>query len=351
VDKERIKQFQFRIFTDMSAALAGVLVHLGDRLGLFKALAGAAWMTSDELASASRLQPRYVREWLSAMAAREVVEYDALADRFRLPPEHAAVLADEASAVFTGAWFQTLPAFYRIAPDLARAFREGGGVPFADYGTDWLEGFARARRVVFRHFLVQKWLPLMDGMVARLQDGVAVADVGCGHGEALITLALAFPRSRFVGFDADDASLRLARANARAATVETRVEFRRQSVDQLDAKAEFDLAILFDCVHDLADPSRGLQQVGAALRPGGRVLIQELNVGETLADNLNTFGAFFYAISTLHCMTSSLARNGAGLGTAMPPSTLRRLVLDAGFASIERLPFTHPLYALYEVRL
>jgi ubiquinone/menaquinone biosynthesis C-methylase UbiE len=350
VDKERVKQFQFRMFSDMSAALAGALMAIGDRLGLFTIMSGRAPMTADDLATASGLQPRYVREWLSAMAARQVVEYHPATDRFGLPPEHAAVLADEDSAVFTGAWFQALPALYAVTPALARAFREGGGVPYAAYGPDWVEGFGRARRAIFRNFLVQRWLPLMPGIVERLREGIVVADVGCGPGEAALAVADAFPTSRVLGFDADEASVAMAASKARAAGLADRVRFHHGSVDDLTASAEFDLVLAFDCIHDLADPARGLRNLHRALKPEGRALVQELNVGETLTENLNPYGAFFYTVSTLHCLTASLARGGAGLGAAMRPSTLRQLVLDAGFASIERLPFEHPFYALYEAR-
>jgi hypothetical protein len=233
VDKDRLKQFQFRMFADMSAALAGALMYVGDRLGLFKTMSIRPPVTAEELAEATGLQPRYVREWLSAMAAREIVDYDAATDRFFLPPEHAVVLSEEDSAYFTGGWFQALPALYGVTPALARAFREGGGVAFAEYGRDWVEGFARARRAIFRNFLVQRWLPLIPGIVERLCEGVTVADIGCGPGEATLAMAQAFPDSRFVGLDADEASLRMAEEKARAAGVAGRVEFRHQSMDDL----------------------------------------------------------------------------------------------------------------------
>jgi SAM-dependent methyltransferase len=335
----------------MAAALAGILMYVGDRAGLFKTLAARGPMTAAELARAASLQERYVREWLSVMAGRQIVEYDAAADRFSLPAEHAHVLADEESPLFSAGWFAALPAAYRTAPALLRAFREGGGVPFAEFGPEWVEGFGRSRRAIFRHYLVQHWIPLMPGMRERLEAGITVADIGCGPGQATIVLARAFPRSRVVGFDADEGSLRLAAANAAAAAVADRVEFRRRALDDLDARDAFDLVLLFDCVHDLAEPVRSLRNVRAALRRGGRVLIQELNAGESLSDNLTPFGAYIYTVSTVHCLTASLARTGAGLGAAMPPSTLRRLLTEAGFASIVRLPFEHPLYSLYEARL
>jgi SAM-dependent methyltransferase len=350
MDQERMRQFQLRIFGELSTALAGLLVHVGDRAGLFTALRGQVPMTAAELAAKTGLHERYVREWLSAMAAREIVDYDPGSDRFALPKEHAAVLADEDSPVFTAGWFHALPGFYATAPPLLRAFREGGGVPLAALGDDVVEAVSRARRVVFRHHLVSAWLDAAPHLRERLEHGIVVADLGCGAGHAAIVLARTFPASRFVGFDTDERSIAMAVQHARAAGVAERVEFRRRALEEIDERAAFDLALLFDCIHDLARPEPALRNARASLRAGGSALIQELNVGESLKDNLNPFGAFFYTLSTLHCLTQSLAAGGPGHGTAMPPSTLRDLVLGAGFATLDRLPLDHPLYALYEAR-
>jgi ubiquinone/menaquinone biosynthesis C-methylase UbiE len=349
MDQERVKEFQFRMFTDTGSALAGVLMHVGDRTGLFKTMAERSAMTAEELAVATKLQPRYVLEWLSAMAARKVIDYDASTGRFSLPEEHAAVLADEDSAVFTGAWFQTLPDFYALTTDLVRAFRQGGGVS-SEMSPDLLEGFSRARRAVFRHQLTTQWLPLVPALMARLHEGALVADIACGAGHSTMIMAKAFPSSRFVGFDIADNALRLATRQAAEAGIGDRVEFRLGSLEEPIGNREYDLATLFDCVHDFADPARATGNVRTALKPGGSGLIQELNVGEALVDNLNAFGGFIYTVSTLHCMSQSLGQNGAGLGAAMAPSVLRRIVLDAGFAALDRLPLKHPLYALYEAR-
>ncbi len=349
MDQDRLREFQFRMFTDTASALAGILMHVGDRTGLFKTMAGRSPMTAEELAIATKLQPRYVLEWLSAMAARKVIDYDASTRRFSLPEEHAAVLADEDSAVFTGAWFQTLPDFYAQTVDLVKAFREGGGVS-SEMSPDLLEGFSRARRTVFRHQLTSQWLPLVPALTARLQEGARVADIACGAGHSTIIMAKAFPTSRFVGFDIAENALSLAHRHAAEAGIADRVEFRLRSLDEPIGDREYDLVTLFDCVHDFADPVRALRNVRAALKPGGAGLIQELNVGEALADNLNPFGAFIYTVSTLHCMSQSLRHNGAGLGAAVAPSVLRRIVVDAGFASLDRLSLKHPLYALYQAQ-
>jgi 2-polyprenyl-3-methyl-5-hydroxy-6-metoxy-1,4-benzoquinol methylase len=349
MDQDRLKEFQFRMFSDAAGALAGILMHVGDRTGLFKAMAGRSAMTAEELAAATTLQPRYVLEWLSAMAARKVIDYDASTGRFSLPEEHAAVLVDEDSAVFTGSWFQTLPDFYAQTPDLVDAFREGGGVS-SEMSPDLLEGFSRARRAVFRHQLTKQWLPLSPVLTGRLEEGARVADIACGVGHSTIIMAKAFPTSRFVGFDIAETALRLATRHAAEAGIGDRVEFRLRSLDESIGDREYDLATLFDCVHDFADPVRALRNVRKALKPGGSGLVQELNVGEGLADNLNPFGAFIYTVSTLHCMSQSLGHNGAGLGAAMAPSVLRRIILDAGFASLDRLSLKHPLYALYQAR-
>lgn len=349
-DRAKHEAFLEKAFGDLSGAYAVALCALGDRLGLFKALAGAGPLTSAEVAERTSVRERYAREWLSGMASGGYLEHDPASGRFALPREHAAVLAEEYGPSFLGGEYQQVPALLGVLDLVTRVFREGGGVPQSAYPQDFWDGLERSTGCSFDNFLVQRWIPAMPDVQAKLEQGAQVADVGCGRGRALIRLAQAYPSSRFVGYDVFAPTIAAARANAETAGVADRVRFEQADV-AAGLPERYDIITTFDVIHDSADPAGMLRAIRAALRPGGIYVLLEFNAGETLGANTGPLGPYLYASSVLYCMTTSLAQGGAGLGTAgMSESTVRRLCGEAGFAGVRRLPLDDPFHAIYEVR-
>jgi len=350
MDKAKREQFINQLLGYVTGAALSGMIYIGDQVGLFRAMAGAGALTVTELAEKTGLQERYVREWLSAMAAAGIVAYDAATERFTLPEEHAAVLADENSPSFLAGFFQNTPAMVTVAPRVAEAFRKGGGVPFSEYGPDLVAGIDRSNRAQYQFHLVKRWLPTMPQVVARLQEGGTAADVGCGSGYPSILMAQAFPRSRFYGFDMSEESLARARTDAQQKEVADRVEFRRVSATDLPDNSKFDVITSFDAIHDMVDPCGVLRAIRRALADDGTYFMVEPRAGDTLAENLGPMGAMMYSMSTLHCLTVSLAHGGEGIGTAIGPTKIRQLAEQAGFTRVRRLPIEHLAQAFYEIR-
>lgn len=350
MDKAKRERFIKQVMDYVTGASLTGMIYIGDRVGLFKALAGAGPLSVTETARKAGLQERYVREWLSAMAAAGVVTYDADSERFTFPEEHAAILADENSPSFLGGFFQIAPAMLTVAPRVADAFAKGGGVPFSDYGGDLVAGIDRSNRTQFQYHLVKRWLPTIPEVIARLETGARVADVGCGSGYPSILMAQAFPRSRFYGFDVSEESLERARADARNKGVAERVEFQRVSAAALPETPKFDFITSFDAIHDMVDPRGAVRAIRRALADDGAYLMVEPKAGDTLAENLNPQGALTYSMSTLHCLTVSLAHGGEGIGTAMGERKARELAEGAGFTHFRRLPIEHAAQVFYEIR-
>jgi ubiquinone/menaquinone biosynthesis C-methylase UbiE len=350
MDKSKREQFVGQMMGYITGAALSGMIYIGDRVGLFKAMAGAGSVSVTELATKAGLQERYVREWLSAMAASGIVEYDAATERFTFPEEHAAVLADENSPSFLAGFFQNTPAMIDVAPRVAEAFVKGGGVPFSEYSPDLIAGIDRSNRTQYQFHLVKRWLAAMPQVVTCLQNGGRVADVGCGSGYPSILMAQAFPQSRFYGFDVSDESLERARADAQKKGVADRVEFQRASATALPNNPKFDVITSFDAIHDMVDPRGVLRSIRGALADDGTYFMVEPKAGDTLAENMGPMGAMMYSISTLHCMTVSLAHGGEGIGTAIGPTKIKELAEQAGFSRIRRLPIEHLAQAFYEIR-
>jgi 2-polyprenyl-3-methyl-5-hydroxy-6-metoxy-1,4-benzoquinol methylase len=349
-DQVTTEAFAERVLGDTSACLVTLLAALGDRLGLFKALAMHGPATSVELAVRASVNERYAREWLGGMAAARYVEYDPASGRFTLPPEYVPSLAQEGGPFFVGGHYQTLLASIAQIGRVAAAFRTGGGVPQSAYDDSLWEGQARLSARWVRNLLTQVWLPALPQVQAKLERGSAVADIGCGRGAALIKLAQGYPNSYYVGYDLFEPAIVCASENARAAGVADRVRFQ-----QLDAAhglpAQYDVVTTFDVVHDAADPCGLLRAIRQALKPDGSYVCVEMNCSDKVEENAGPIGALFHGVSILYCMTTSLAQGGAGLGTlGLPEAKLRALCIEAGFRSVERLPLENPFNVLYEVK-
>lgn len=349
-DREKVKAFAGQILSDIGTAVQGALSYIGDKLGMFKAMAAAdAPVTVEELAYKTGLNARYLREWLGAMTAARYVDYDPATARYFLPPEHAAVLADENNPFFLGGFIQQSVPLISVAPRVAEAFRTGGGVAQAAYPPELFEAMERTSAAIYKHQLIRRWLPAMPQVEEKLRAGGAALDVGCGSGRAAITIAQAFANARVFGFDAHAGSIERARANARAAGVGDRVKFEVVDCAQLPAH-EFDFIATFDVVHDSVDPLGLMTSIRNALTSDGTYLLVEMNVSPNVNENINPLGKLMYSASTLYCLTTSLAHGGAGIGALMGEPKARELAARAGFLSFRRLPIRDPFSALFELR-
>jgi SAM-dependent methyltransferase len=323
------------------------MVVLGDRLGLYRAMAGAGAMTPRELAERTATAERYVREWLCAQAARGYVTYEG-DDRFSLPDEHAVALTDETSpACVIGGFEIALGA--TIATDaIAERFRAGDGFAWGAHDAHVLTGCERFFRPGYVNFLTS-WIAAMDGVEAKLTSGAHVADIGCGHGASTLVLSRTFPQSTFVGFDAHDGSIGVARKRAAGEGVAHRVDFEVGTAKTF--MGEFDLVCFFDCLHDMGDPAGACAHVRNQLAPGGSVLLVEPFAHDDVAENLNPVGAAYYALSTLLCTPSSLSQEvGTALGAQAGEARLREIVTGAGFTTFRRVAET-PFNLVFEAKV
>jgi 2-polyprenyl-3-methyl-5-hydroxy-6-metoxy-1,4-benzoquinol methylase len=332
MDRARIDDFFDRFVGHLAGASALGMLAVADRSGLLAWLGEHGGGTAGDIARDAGMEERYVVEILSGLAAAGVLEHDD--GVFSLPPEHALFVADGTSPYYMGGWLDMLPAGFAVIDEVARAVRQGGGVGFEEYGEDLLRGLDRANAPSQSVLLTRKWLPAVPGLVERLESGIDVADIGCGAGTAVITMARAYPASRFWGFDLSQALLDT--ATERAQSLEN-VWFGRTSADQIPTEPGFDLVTAFDVVHDLADPASTLQRVRSALRPDGVFLMVEPNMSSDLDQNLHEIGVINYGISLLHCMTQSLAAGGAGLGAAWGRERAEAMALESGFSTFEPL--------------
>lgn len=336
LDMDLIERFAGQVFGYYVGGMTAYMIDIGHRTGLFEAAAqGPA--TSDELAERAGLNERYVREWLGSMAVSGIMTYDPAAATFTLPSEHAACL--------TGPGSRNLARFSQLCTHIgshvgtvAECFRTGGGVPYESFRPGFTDVMDAANRNMFDEHLIADFLPLVPGLAGRLRAGGRVADVGCGTGHALIVLAREFPEATFTGYDVSADAIGRARKEAADEGL-ANVRFERQDVTALEQVGPFDAVISFDTVHDLADPGGFLRAVHRSLAPGGRYLMMEPKLSSNLEDNIgHPFAPLLYATSTLHCLTVSLAEDGAGLGTAFGEQKAVELLSGAGFTGITVTP-------------
>jgi SAM-dependent methyltransferase len=349
IDEQRVEAFVERILLDVGTAMRGGLLYIGDRLGIFKALAESGPVTPEQLAERTGLDERYLREWLGSLTTAEYIEHDAESGTYHLPPEHALPLADEEFPFFTGGFLQLIVPTVTVAPQVAEAFKNGGGVTQDQYLPDMYEGIERGTAPWYKHHLVQEWIPELEDAQAKLEAGGTACDVGCGGGLAPITIAKAFPKASVVGYDVHEGSVERARASAAAAGLSDRVTF--EVADGVDLPEDrFDLVTTFDVVHDSVDPVGLMSAVRGSLREGGTYLMLEMNASHDVEENRNPLGRFLYNVSTLYCMTTSLAHGGAGIGACMGEPKARELAYAAGFSRFRKLPIEDPFSVLYELK-
>jgi SAM-dependent methyltransferase len=349
IDQTKLESFLARAFGDLSAAYGGVMVSLGSKLGLYKAMAGAGPVSSRELAARAGCAERYVREWLNAQAAGGYVDYHAASDTYELSPEQAMVLADEDSPVYMPTAWEVPASMWFDEEKALEAFRTGKGVAWGEHDGRLHCGVAAFYRNGYRGSLVSEWLPALDGVVERLEAGIAVADVGCGHGHSTILMAQAFPKSRFHGFDAHPASIDEARRNAADAGVAPRVAFDvARAEDYPDEK--YGLVCFFDSLHDLGDPIAAARHAASVLAPDGTVLLVEPFANDRIENNLSPVARLYYAASTTLCCAHAISEGGnLVLGAQAGEARLAEVFRKAGFTRFRRAAET-PFNLILEAR-
>lgn len=334
LDFDRLEEFAGKVSADQAAAYNAILVYLGDRLGLWQALASHESATVADLADRSGINPRYVQEWLAAQAANGYVSYDAATASFTLAPEAAAVLAEEQSPAALMAGFELIAAVWASVDRLAHAYTTGEGIAWHQHDPRLFSSVARFYGTLYRNSLLTEWLPAVDGLVARLRSGIRVLDVGCGLGVPTIMLAEAFPASTFVGVDSHEESIRLATTAAEEAGVADRVRF--EVADATSYTGTHDLVLFFDAVHDFGDPVGALAHARSVLAPGGRVVAVEPYAEDSFEANLaNPIAGVFYVGSSALCVPHSISEGGAALGAQAGPARLKAVFHDAGLPGAE----------------
>ena len=349
VETRTTEAFLERTFADLAGSYGGVMVSIGHRLGLYRALAGRGPLSSVELAARTGCEERYVREWLNSQVAGGYLDYHEESETYELPAEHVPVLADDESPAFMPPAFEIPASMWFDQERTLEAFRTGDGIPWGHHDGRLYHGISTIYRNAYRASLVPEWLPALEGVVEKLERGALVADVGCGHGHSTVLMASAFPRSRFVGFDTHEESLEEARANAQTAGVAERIEFRRADAGSYPGRG-YDLICFFDCLHDLGDPVGAGRRAYEALADDGTVLVVEPYAGDAVPDNLGPIGRLYYAGSTVLCVPHSRSEDVAlALGAQAGPARLAEVFREAGFGSI-RTAYETPFNIVLEVR-
>lgn len=347
IDHDKLNAFMSKAVGDIGAAMSANMVLLGDRLGLYKAMAKMGAVTPAELAKATKTAERYVREWLGNQAAGGYVTYDPATGRYRLPDEQAVALADEQSPCFLPGAFQVIAATFAANQKIEQRFKTGKGLGWDPHDHRLFEGTERFFRPNYVGNLVANWIPALDGVEAKLKKGVLVADVGCGHGASTILMAKAYPASTFVGFDYHKPSIAAARKRAKEAGVKN-VVFQAAKSTTYPGKG-YALVTHFDCLHDMGDPIGAAKHVRKTLAPDGTWMIVEPFAHDRVEDNHNPVGRVFYAASTMICVPASLAYNGPALGAQAGEGRLRDVVMKGGFTGFRRATET-PFNLVLEAR-
>jgi SAM-dependent methyltransferase len=349
IDAEELEAFATRAMSDLTAGYTGVMVSLGTKLGLYKAMAGAGPLSAKEVAKRADCNGRYVAEWLNAQAAGGYIAYHGLSNMYELLPEQAMVLADEDSPMYIPHAWNVPAAMWFDEPRLREAFRTGKGIPWGERDGRLSCGSAAFFRNGYRAALVPHWLPALDGVVEQLKAGIAVADVGCGYGHSTLLMAEAFPNSRFSGFDTHDGSIDEARKNAAEAGASDRVKYELARADEYP-DGGYGLICFFDILHDLGDPIAAARHAAKTLAPGGTVLLVEPFAHDHVRDNLSPVSQLYYSASSMICCAHAISEGGSMvLGAQAGPARLAEVFRKAGFTHFRRAAET-PFNLIFEVR-
>lgn len=336
VNEEKLHEFVGGMLMDLAGAFSIGLVRIGNELGLYKAMLEAGPMTSQELADQTKTAERYMREWLAHQAASGYVSYDPDTAKFALPPEQAMVFAIDDSPVNMLGAFELAVANLESAPKVQKAFHTGEGVNWGDHSNCLYCGVEKFFRPNYKNNIVDQWLPALDGVIAKLEKGARVADIGCGHGTSTVFMAAAFPNSEFVGFDFHNGSIAHAQELAKEQGVEANTHF-EASLAKSFPGTNYDLICMFDCLHDMGDPVGAAKHIKDALAPDGTLMVVEPMAADQLEENFNPLGRLSYAASTLVCVPTSLAQEvGLALGAQAGEARLREVITSGGFSSVRR---------------
>jgi SAM-dependent methyltransferase len=349
VNEAKLNEFMGKAVGDLGAVVHAALVVIGEKHGLFKAMADGKPVTSAQLAQRTETAERYVREWLSAMACGGYVKYDPKAKTFTMPEEQIFALTNELGPVYLPGAFELALSVLRDEPKIAEIFRTGKGMGWHEHDPGLFRGTERFFRPTYVASLVSEWIPALDGVEAKLKSGARVADVGCGHGASTILMAEAYPKSTFIGFDYHEGSVQEARKRAKAAGVDKRTTFEVAPAKSFPGK-DYDLVAFFDCLHDMGDPAGAAKHVRQSLKKDGTWMVVEPFANDKLEDNLNPVGRLYYGASTMVCTPASLSQEvGLGLGAQAGEARLRDVIQSGGFTRFRRAAET-PFNLVLEAR-
>jgi ubiquinone/menaquinone biosynthesis C-methylase UbiE len=351
VDEVKLNELLGKAVNEWGAAEGALLTFAGDKLGLFKAMAGAGSLTPEELARKTGTHPRIIKEWLAAQAAGGFVTYNPAAGTYTLPEEQAFALTDENSPAYIAGFYQTLVSLFKDQEKIIEVFRTGKGLGWGDHHHYLFEGTERFFKPNYVANLITNWIPALEGVEDKLRrgGGIKVADIGCGHGVSTVLMAKAYPNSKIIGFDYHRPSIDWARKQAEKEGLKNLTFEVAESTDY--PGDDYDLVAFFDCFHDMGNPSAAARHVLQTLKKkGGTWMLVEPFANDKIEDNLNPVGRVFYAASTMICVPASLNENGPALGAQAGEERIREVVTPAGFSKFRRATQT-PFNLVFEARL
>ena len=346
LDEKKLMDFMQKAVLDLGATISSSMVVIGEKLGLYKAMAGTGPITAIDLAKKTGIKEQYVSAWLNNQAAGGYVVYDPKTSSYLLPEEHAACLADENSPTYLPGSFQAFLSMAKDDAKVAEAFREGKGIHWGDHDSGLYEGVERFFRTNYLANLVSIWIPALDGVETKLKSGAKVADVGCGHGSSTIIMAKQFPQSEFIGYDYHQGSIQTAQKRAEEAGVSNQVKFEVADSTSFSGN-NFDFVTIFDALHDMGDPHGAAKQVFKSLKPDGSWMIVEPLSSDKPEENHTPIGRMYYGASASVCVPCSLAANGPGLGAQAGPAKIEQVVKYGGFTKF-RVAAENPMNIVYE---
>jgi 2-polyprenyl-3-methyl-5-hydroxy-6-metoxy-1,4-benzoquinol methylase len=336
INEQKLHDFMLKAVGDIASTMSAMLLIIGDRLGLYKAMAESGPIISEDLAKKTNTNERYIREWLANQAAGGYITYNPTDKKYTLPPEQAIVLADENSPVYIQGAYQVIRSLFKDEEKFVKMFQSENGLRWGEHHHDLFEGTARFFKPNYIGNLVSSWIPSLDGVEEKLKQGAKVADIGCGYGISTTLMAKAYPNSKFYGFDNHSPSIEQAKELSKKEGITGNVEFSSISANDKSIGNDYDLITFFDCLHDMGDPIGAMKFAKQSLKPDGTCMIIEPMANDKIEENLNLVGRTYYAASTLVCVPNSLADNGPALGAQAGEKKIKEISEAAGFTKFRR---------------